>query len=264
MTALETIIYGLVQGLTEFLPVSSSGHLALYAALIEKPGTQSLPLAVSVLVHLASLAAIVIVFRRELVRLFFEDRRLGIAICIATVPAAALGLGLHSFFEQVSNQPTTVALCLMVTGLALIAGEFLARSRRNQKIIERDMAGTQVFAVGIAQAVALLPGVSRSGMTISTGRSLGLDREASVRFAFLLGVPAIAGAACLEGLKLWKAGTGLGLAPLPAALGFAAALVSSWFALRLLLRIVRRVGLWVFSPYCFAVAAAALAYFPWR
>ncbi len=115
----------------------------------------------------------------------------------------------------------------------------------------------------MAQAFALLPGISRSGMTISVGRSLGLSPDASVRFAFLLAVPAITGAGCYELLKMIQAGGEVGFGLLPAVVAFVAALGSSWLALVVLIRIVRRAGLWVFSPYCFAVGACALAYFAW-
>ncbi len=257
MTVLEAAIYGLVQGLTEFLPVSSSGHLALYGGLIGQEPSEAL--AFSVLVHAASLIAVVIVFRREVLRLFGEDRRLGLWILIGTVPAVVAGLALRGVIERELNRPVPAAVCLLVTGLVLAAAELVAR-RRAAGLDERGMGLGRVLAVGIAQAFALLPGVSRSGMTISAGRALGLTRDASVRFAFLLAVPAIAGAACYELLKIVR-GAPMGVTLGPAAAGFAVSLVSSWLALVLLIRLVRRVGLWVFSPYCFAVGVAALIYF---
>jgi len=262
VTELGAAIYGLVQGLTEFLPVSSSGHLALYDALAgDVEGDR---LALSVLVHVASLGAVLIVFRREVVRLFGADRRLGLFICAATVPAIAAGLLCGGAVEEVGKDPVAVALFLIVTGLVLIAGEAVARRRQEASGTEQEMGLWQVLAVGAAQAVALLPGISRSGMTISAGRSLGLSREASVRFAFLLAVPAIIAAGGYEGLKLLSGGSEAGVGLLPALVAFAVALVSSWVALVVLIRVVRRAGLWVFSPYCLAVGIAVLVHFAWR
>jgi len=262
VTELGAAIYGLVQGLTEFLPVSSSGHLALYDALAGGAGKDRL--ALSVLVHVASLGAVLIVFRREVLRLFGADRRLGVYICIATAPAIAAGLLCGDVVENVARDPVAVALFLMATGLMLIGGEAAARRRREASGTEQKMGLWQVLAVGVAQALALLPGISRSGMTISAGRSLGLSRDASVRFAFLLAVPAIIAAGGYEGLKLLSGRCEAGVGLLPALVAFAVALVSSWIALVVLIRIVRRAGLWVFSPYCFAVGIAALVHFAWR
>lgn len=261
MSVLQAIIYGIIQGITEFLPISSDGHLAFYALLIHKPGENPLPIAASVLMHAASLLAIALIFRREIIRLFFEDRRLGFAICLATIPAVILGLGLHSFFEISTQWPLFVSLCFILNGLVLIAGSMISRSLTVHSKVETQLSIPQIFLIGIAQSAALLPGVSRSGMTISAGRSLGLDGSASVRFSFLLGTPAIAGAVALETLKLLKDGAPLGLDPLPAATGFIASFIFSWLALIVLLKIIRRVGLWVFSPYIFAVGIAGLIYF---
>jgi undecaprenyl-diphosphatase len=262
LDALNAAIYGLVQGLTEFLPVSSSGHLALYGHLSGASSEESLLL--SIVVHVASLIAVLIVFRREVRRLFFEDRRLGLFICVATVPAVAAGLFGKAIVERVLASPVAVAVCLIVTGLVLIAGEWIVRRWSRSDGTEQAMGFWRVLAVGVAQAFALLPGISRSGMTISTGRVLGLSRDASVRFAFLLAVPAIAGAGCYEGLKvaMGKAEASVGAAPMLAA--FVAALISSWIALVLLIKLVRRVGLWVFSPYCFVVGISVLVYYAWR
>ena len=259
MSVLKAAIYGLVQGLTEVLPVSSSGHLALYDHVFGGSGDD--PLLLSIVVHVASLLAVLVVFRREVLRLFFDDRRLGVFICIATVPAVAAGLLGKGIVELVLASPVAVAVCLMVTGLALVLGELAARRVARADVTEQAMGFWRVLAVGVAQAFALLPGISRSGMTISAGRALGLGRDASVRFAFLLAVPAIAGAGCYEGLKVLAGEAGASIGMLPVLAGFMTALVSSWLALILLIKLVRRVGLWVFSPYCLAAGLAALIYF---
>jgi undecaprenyl-diphosphatase len=262
LTGPQAAIYGVVQGLTEFLPVSSSGHLALYGGLVER-SVGEIPLALSVTVHVASLLAVVIVFRREIARLFGPDRRLGALILLGTVPAVVAGLLFRHDVERLTHQPAAVGALLVVTGLVLVAGELAARRRSRPDRPEQSMSMGQVLFVGFSQALALLPGISRSGMTISAGRSVGLDRDASVRFAFLLAVPAIAGAGGYELVKAVGGAGSSGLGASVVCLGFAAAFVSSWAALVVLIRVVRRAGLWVFSPYCFAVGAFAVAYFPW-
>ncbi|MFW6108108.1 MAG: undecaprenyl-diphosphate phosphatase [bacterium] len=255
---LEAALYGLLQGLTEFLPISSSGHLALYGALVVAEGRPA-PLFYSVLVHVASLLAVLFVFRREAWRLLGRDRRLGGCILLATVPAVLAGVLLHGLIEETLAGPAPVACCLIVTGAVLIAGEWAARRRTGAAFAEQRLSVRQAVAVGVAQAAALLPGVSRSGMTISAGRALGLDRGASVRFAFLLGIPAIGGAGLYEALQVAKEGMAPGVALGPSAAAFVVSLLSSWAALVLLIRLVRRVGLWVFAPYCFVLAAVVLA-----
>ncbi len=135
---LEAAIYGLLQGLTEFLPVSSSGHLALYTNIFNS-GVGDAPLALPVLVHVASLVAVLIVFHRQVARLFSGDRRLGIFICIATLPAVVAGLLFHGFVESLTHRPILVAVFLMGTGLVLIVGEGLARRREIQGLAEQQM-----------------------------------------------------------------------------------------------------------------------------
>ncbi len=260
MNEWEAALYGLLQGLTEFLPVSSSGHLALYGGLVNGPD-KVVPMLYSVLVHVASLLAVLIVFRREVLRLFGQDLRLGVYICLATVPAVAVGLTLGDVIDRVMNRPVPASACLLATGVILVLGEWLARRRSGPGRIEQQMGLGQAMWVGLAQSVALLPGISRSGMTISAGRALGLTRDASVRFAFLLAVPAIAGAGAYETLKLIRHGVAEGVSLGPASAAFVVSLVASWLALIGLIRIIRRFGLWVFSPYCLAIGTAGLIYF---
>lgn len=265
MNTLQAFIYGLVQGLTEFLPVSSSGHLALYDALIRQnaqSGGFKEPLLMSILVHVASLFAILIVFRREAALLLTRDRRLGLFILAATVPAIIAGLLFHDALEQINSRPVLVAILLMMTGLILAGGEIFAR-RRRQIAIEQQMTLWQALAVGVAQAFALLPGISRSGTTMSAARAIGLTRESAVRFSFLLAIPAIACAGGYESLKIIKNGWAADITLFAAAAGFIASFASSILAIILLLKLVRRVGLWVFSPYLWLAGGAAILWF-WR
>lgn len=252
-----------MQGLTEFLPISSKSHLALYDAYLRlksNSGGFEEPLLMSVLVHIASLLAILFVFRKEVVQLLTRDRRLGFFIILATIPAIVVGLLFHNQLEKMLEQPVLVGKMMMIMGLILVAGEVLARGRKEIPA-EQGMTLWQAFTVGIVQACALLPGISRSGSTISAGRVIGLSRETAVRFSFLLAIPAIACAGGYESLKVIKHGLPHDISLAVAALAFIAAFASSVCAILLLLKLVRRVGLWVFSPYLWLVGAGAIMYF---
>ena len=243
MNILEAILLGIIQGLTEFLPISSSGHLAVVERLLGR----DVPLAFDVLLHFASLAAVVIVLWGDLWSLLTTRRRLILPLIIGTIPAGLAGVLLGDRLENAKHDMLVVGCCFIVTGVALAVGERLARSRT----AARSLTGiglVDALIVGLAQAVALLPGVSRSGMTISAVRMRGVSREDCVRFSFLLAVPVIAGAGVLEAPKMLKMAGGVGAASLAA--GAVAGLAASILAIKLLLKIVRRVSLGVFSYYC--------------
>ncbi|HUW31498.1 MAG TPA: undecaprenyl-diphosphate phosphatase [Planctomycetota bacterium] len=243
MNILEAILLGIIQGLTEFLPISSSGHLAVVERLLG----QDVPLAFDVLLHFASLAAVVIVLWGDLWSLLTTRRRLILPLIIGTIPAGLAGVLLGDRLENAKHDMLVVGCCFIVTGVALAVGERLARSRT----AARSLTGiglVDALIVGLAQAVALLPGVSRSGMTISAGRMRGVSREDCVRFSFLLAVPVIAGAGVLEAPKMLKMAGGVGAASLAA--GAVAGLAASILAIKLLLGIVRRASVGVFSYYC--------------
>jgi len=243
MNILEAILLGIIQGLTEFLPISSSGHLAVAERLLGR----DVPLAFDVLLHFASLAAVVIVLWGDLWSLLTTRRRLILPLIIGTIPAGLAGVLLGDRLENAKHDMLVVGCCFIVTGVALAVGERLARSRT----AARSLTGiglVDALIVGLAQAVALLPGVSRSGMTISAVRMRGVSREDCVRFSFLLAVPVIAGAGVLEAPKMLKMAGGVGAVPLAA--GAVAGLAASILAIKLLLKIVRRVSLGVFSYYC--------------
>ena len=243
MNILEAILLGIIQGLTEFLPISSSGHLAVVERLLGR----DVPLAFDVLLHFASLAAVVIVLWGDLWSLLTMRRRLILPLIIGTIPAGLAGVLLGDRLENAKHDMLVVGCCFIVTGVALAVGERLARSRT----AARSLTGiglVDALIVGLAQAVALLPGVSRSGMTISAGRMRGVSREDCVRFSFLLAVPVIAGAGVLEAPKMLKMAGGVGAASLAA--GAVAGLAASILAIKLLLGIVRRASVGVFSYYC--------------
>ena len=250
---LTAALWGLIQGLTEFLPVSSSGHLVLVPAIFgfDEPG-----LAASVMLHLGTLVAVVAYYRRDLLRLLHlrtdpGARRILWLLAVGTVPAAVIGLALAGPIEAVFQEPWLVAVALMVTGLVLLFGMLVGRGVR----LLPEGRWTDALVVGLAQAFALLPGISRSGMTITAGMAQGFTRVEAARYAFLLSIPAIAGAALLDGIDLARHG-GFTWDLL---VGMAVAAVVGYLAIAGLLRVLTRVGLLPFAVYC--LAAGATAYF---
>ncbi len=238
------MLWGLVQGLTEFLPISSSGHLVLIPELLEREGPD---LALSAVLHLGTLAAVLVYFRSDLVRLlrFRRDataRRIIVVLAIGTVPAAILGLLFESRLDDVDDHPGLVAAALVGTGVVLLAARWI---RLRSRTVE-DTGPIDAIAVGLAQAFALMPGFSRSGFTIAAAEARGLEPVEAARFSFLLGIPAIAGAGLLQLLDLADAG-GLGG---EVWVGMLVAGVSGYAAIAALLALIRRIGLTPFGVYC--------------
>jgi len=243
MSVFEAILLGIIQGLTEFLPISSSGHLAVVERLLGR----EVPLAFDVLLHFASLAAVVIVLWGDLWSLLTARRRLILPLVIGTIPAGLAGVLLGDLLAGAKHNMLVVGCCFMVTGLVLAVGERLARSRGADRNLT-SIGIADAVIVGLAQAAALLPGVSRSGSTISAGRMRGVSREDCVRFSFLLAVPVIAGAGVMEAPEMLEMAGEIGAVPLAA--GAVAGLAASILAIKLLLGIVRRMSVGVFSYYC--------------
>ena len=261
MTVLEGISLGLLQGLTEFLPVSSSGHLALaeHFFSIESPGVTF-----EVFVHFGTAMAVVLFFRKRIAsilvalarcvtRLQYDaaEVRLALHLLLATVPAAAVGYFLAPRIEQAFTSPALVSVLLMVTGFILwFSGKLFPGTK---------VRGTWLDAlvIGAAQALAILPGISRSGSTITAGLAVGLERRAAAEFAFLLSVPVIFGAAAASLGDALTAGASSGLA---LALGTLAAFLSALPAIALLLRAVAAGKLSNFAYYCWVVGAVSLAF----
>jgi len=248
---LTAALWGLIQGLTEFLPVSSSGHLVLVPALFgfDEPG-----LAASVMLHLGTLVAVVAYYRSDLLRLLHlradpEARRVLMLLVVGTIPAAVIGFALRGPIETVFSEPWVVAVALMVTGVILLFSMLVAKGLRRLA----EGRWTDAVVVGFAQAFALLPGISRSGMTITAGMAQGFQRREAARFAFLLSIPAIAGAALIDGVDLVREG-GFTADLL---VGMAVAAVVGYLAIAGLLRVLTRVGLLPFAAYCLVFGAAA-------
>jgi len=250
------LILGVVQGLTEFLPVSSSGHLVLAQRVLhlESPGTL-----LEATLHLGTLIAVLFLFRRDIVRLLRvlftggEDRRQVGRLAIATVPIALVGFLSQAQIERAFSSALLVGVCLLVTAGVLLLADRASRNARRSNVRLFD-----AVLIGLAQAAALLPGISRSGVTIGIGLLLGVHGVAAARFSFLLAVPAILGAG---GYKLVVA---LGEPTVVEAtwaellLGAAAAALVGVLAIKGLLAVIAGGRLKIFGVYCAAVGAAAV------
>lgn len=195
MIWLEVILLAVVQGIGEFLPISSSGHVIVGLALFEwlkVPIDEKL--AVNVVLHLGTLGAILAFYWRRIWALLGEDRRVILLLLIGTLPAVALGLPAKQYCQRVLESPLTAGLCFPITGALLL---FSAR-REPGGLLMRKLSPAQALLIGLFQAVAVLPGISRSGATIVAGLGAGLKRDEAAAFAFLLAIPAIAGAGVIE------------------------------------------------------------------
>ena len=255
MNILEAIILGLVQGATEFLPISSSGHLALvpYLLRMAEPG-----LSMIAIVHEGTLLAVLVYFRQDIWAIIkgvlqglwqrrplaTPEARLGWYIAVGSIPAAVAGLLFESFFEEVFGAPVVVAGLLLLTAVLLVVGE---RLLSGHKQLEK-MSWLDAIIIGVFQMFALFPGVSRSGSTIVAGLIRGLNRETAARFSFLLGIPAILGAGLLSVVDIVQAGN-LG-SQWPAMLaGFVTAAVSGYACIHFLLTWLKQRNLYIFVVY---------------
>ena len=246
---MREIVLGLVQGLTEFLPISSSGHLIIVPVMF---GWEEPALGLTVMLHMGTLVALLIYFRAELVGLALgllgkgEDpaaaRRIVRFLIVGTIPAAVAGVALGGFFEETFHRPYETSVELVITGLLLIGME-----RYGERARRRPLDDGRAAFIGAGQALAILPGISRSGATIGAGLLAGLSREEATRFSFLLSIPAIAGAGLLdlaEGELIVSAAS---------IAGTVVSGISGYLAIAYLLRFVRTHSLAVFAWYLFAI-----------
>ena len=248
---LEAIIWGFVQGVTEFLPISSDGHLVLVPAFL---GIDPPDLATTAVLHLGTLTAVLAYFWRDLIALtgFRRDpeaRRLLTLIIIGSLPAA-LALLVVDEIERLQESVTATAIFLIITGVVLALASRLPKGDRTIS----DARTTDAVLIGFVQLSAILPGISRSGMTIATGVARRFDQVEAARFSFLLGIPAVAAAGLLE---LWKLLDEAGV-PASAWVGVVVAAVTGYGAIAFLLRMLARIGLALYAVYCIVVGAIAL------
>ena len=260
---IEAVILGVVQGLTEFLPISSSGHLLLGQYFLGLDQDR-FGLSFDVALHMGTLVAVVSCFWRDLIRMAFAlvrsfghrdlandpDQRLAYLVITSTVPAALIGFLFEGFFENTVRSPWAVVFNFVFVGVLFLVAEAAgSHSRQASKLRFGEAVG-----IGLAQAAALVPGVSRSGATITLGLFLGLRREEAARFSFLMSVPIIAGAGSLELAEVIASGMSTHAAVLFAT-GFVTSAFVGYFTIRFLLDYLTRHSLRVFAYYRFAVAA---------
>lgn len=273
MGYIEAIILGLVQGLSEFLPISSSGHLALLENLFEIKEDSVIFFAV--LLHIGTLVSIFIVYHEDIYALInelfllFKDiftgkglkieerpiRKLGIMIIVSSIPTAIMGLLFSDYIDRIFGSLTVISICWIITGFILLFSEKL---NNNKKEIEGMKYRNAIF-VGICQGLAIMPGISRSGSTIVGSLVTGLKREFAVEFAFLISIPAILGSAILEFPKAIKAGiepSTIG----PMIVGFLVAAISGYFAITTMIRIVSKHRMRYFSYYVWILGLGTFIY----
>jgi undecaprenyl-diphosphatase len=281
-TIFQALVMGIVQGLTEFLPVSSSGHLILVPWLFGWTDPFINSLAFSVMLHVGTLGALLIYFASDWIRLVpagfaairdrsfrgDRDRKLAWLLLAATLPAAIAGYFLNDIFEEAVRAPGVVAVTLIVGGIVLwiadrpgklvILGREIVRWGDGQPKGVGDVTFPLAFGLGVAQAIALVPGISRSGISISAARFAGLDRASATRFSFLMATPVIAGAALFEFRKLVSGESGVDVSIAPLLVGLVSAFLSGILAIRVLLTYVRTNSFDVFVVYRFVLAGGVL------
>ena len=261
MTTLQIIILAIVQGLTEFLPISSSGHLVLVPYLFEWTDQG---LAFDVAVHFGSLVAVCIFFRKDIASLLAgsaqvvtgnvrtPESRMALAIALATIPAAMAGLLFASWIEQNLRDPSVIVYTLAGYGILMALADRFGRRERSMA----DVGFKEAFIIGCAQALALVPGTSRSGITITAARILGFERQDAARFSFLLSAPVIFLAAGYKFYELISSGETVAWGQL--GLGALVSCVVAYISIEFFMRVVTRIGLAPFAIYRLLLAGAIL------
>lgn len=273
MTYFQAIILGLAQGLSEFLPISSSGHLALLQYFFNVSAENVLPFAV--LLHLGTLVSVFIVYWKDIVELVKElgavirdiftgkglrinanpTRRLGFMIIVATIPTAIIGLLFNDAFAALYLSLTAIGTGLLITGTILFVAERMGKSNKTVK----QMKFRNAVFVGVMQGIAICPGISRSGSTLFGGLISGLNKEFAVKFAFLISIPSILGSVIMEAPNAFEAGMDMSLIG-PVIAGVIVSALSGLFAIKAMIKLVSNRKLIGFSVYTWALGIAVIAY----
>jgi len=256
----QALILGVIQGITEFLPISSSGHLILIPELF---GWDLQDISFDIVVHLGTLVAVIAVLRKDikkLVRAFFSresspERSVAWMIIVATIPVLVVGYFAGDYIGTVLRNPAVVVVSLIVWAVVLGIADLVARSMSQTNKLKK-MKWWQAIVIGLSQVLALIPGTSRSGITITAGLFAGLDRRTAARWSFLLSIPAIGAAGAKSVLDLAKAPETLEFVPLFA--GFLAAMFAGAIAIKFLLELVARTSYMIFAWYRLILAAIAI------
>lgn len=270
MDLLDSFLLGLIQGLTEFLPISSSGHLVLVKKFLG--GDLSKGITFEIIAHFGTLCSILFYYHQDLRKIFKsileliltptlfrsklkQDSNIALTgyIILSMFPAVIVGHTMKGYIEEIFMSPAVVSVMLIVTGLLL----FFTRLREE---FSNRIGAANSFAIGLAQAFAILPGISRSGSTISLGLYLGIDREEVADFSFLMVIPVIFGAMILQIYEITIQGIGFSSAP-DLIIGFLTAFISGYFALKYLIIMLKTNGIHHFAWYCWALGGIGLIYF---
>jgi len=245
----EYLLLGIVQGLTEFLPISSQGHLLIFERIFHL----NVNIAFDTVVHLGTALAAIIYFWRDILAIFTRERKILGMLLITTFVTGVIGLAFKDYFEALFSAFQYVGPFFIVTGLVLLLGEWLGSKQSKNKNLNWLDAGL----IGLAQGLAIVPSLSRSAMTISAALSRNIDRGLAARYSFLASIPAILGAGVLQAKPIIKSGTlGIGYGPL--LFGFIAAFISGLLAIKLFMGLIQRTSLRGFAYYCFGVGALVL------
>jgi len=253
----DIVVLGIIQGLTEFLPISSDGHLVVGRALLTALGSTPWqdPLGVTLVLHLGTLLAVLVAYRRDVLRLLGSDRRTIPLLIVGTIPAVIFGLLIESQFEAWLEDPLLTGCGLLITAGFLLWG---ARAPAGD-LPYQQLTYRQALLIGVFQASAVLPGISRSGTTISSGLALGLRRADAATFSFLLSIPAVGGAFCYKALKMFKAGSaGAPLSEL--AVGAVVSLLVGLIAIWWLLAWLARGKIYYFAYWCIPLGMAVIVW----
>ena len=254
MTLLEAIILGIIQGLTEFLPISSSGHLVLgqYVLDIKLEGN-----GFEIVTHLGTLVSVLCIFWKEILSLILDitdknNRKYIFYLILGTIPAVVIGFGAKSYISELFESVQLVSIALMVTGLIL----FFSKKVKNNSL---QIDAKKAFLIGITQAVAIFPGISRSGITICTALALGMSGKNAAKFSFLLAIPAISGAGLLLVLDPQSNITFIPLTSL--IMAFMSSFIVGYICLKWLLNLLESGKFYFFGYYCFMIGLIVLVFF---
>ncbi len=254
MDIFDAVFLGIIQGLTEFLPISSSGHLVIFQKLL---GFQQQQLLFDCALHVGTLLAVVIYFSKDIKRIFKSvlskkentDSFLLKDIITGSIPTAIIGFLFKDYFERAFSSALIAGIMLCVTGLFVGATKFIPEGSKKRVGLIRSVL------IGIAQGIAIIPGISRSGATIVCGLMCKIDRELAFKFSFLLSIPAISGAFILEAVKINQIKN-----VIPLSLGTISSAIVGLIALRFLNNLIKKGNLYYFSPYCFAIGISTIVY----
>lgn len=259
MTIIQAIFLGMVQGLTEFIPVSSSGHLVIFQHIF---GVQGSPLTFDVLVHIGTLAAVFVAFWNDIAAILKKPfSKLTYLIIVGCIPAGLMGFFLQPIFEKAFESLLVVGIGLLITGGVLKLSEMVTHNSLNMKEV-RETTYLDVLFIGLLQGIAIVPGISRSGSTIAGGLLAGLDRDFAARYSFLVAIPVIMGAGLVQLKDFSFSAIAITDSIVPYIVGPLTAALFGYLAIKIVMNLVRDGRLSIFSYYCWVVGALTIgAYF---